>query len=165
MATKPKNQRSKGFLLHVLGELDPFRGSFSFQDFIFDSNLPFEAGSLRFTDILAKFTNVTVLEIQGKPQQLEQNIQKAEPPSNPPWIFNCKSKIEANPKNFSAIHPSGRTKFGALWYFLFHKAKEKSCTKPSWYISRKELHYAWTGVVQPKSLFFCGYPWRLKLKR
>ena len=80
MATKPKNQRSKGFLLHVLGELDLCRGSFSFQDFIFDSNLPFEAGSLRFTDILAKFTNVTVLEIQGKPQQLE----KAEPPSIPP---------------------------------------------------------------------------------
>ena len=159
MATKPKNQRSKGFLLHVLGELDPCRGSFSFQDFIFDSNLPFEAGSLRFTDILAKFTNVTVLEIQGKPQQLE----KAEPPSIPPWIFNCISKIEANPNIFSAIHPSGHIKFGALWYF--HKAKEKSCTKPSWYISRKELHYAWTGVVQPKSSFFCGYPCRLKLKR
>jgi len=83
MATKPKNQMRKGFLLHVLGELDPCRGSFTFQDFIFDCNLPFEAGGFRFTDILAKFTKVIVLRIPGKPE-LEQKIQKTEAPSTPP---------------------------------------------------------------------------------
>jgi len=83
MATKPKNQRSKGFRLHVLGELDPCRGSFTFQHFIFDGNLPFEAGGFRFTDILAKFTKVIVLRIQGKPQ-IEQKIQKTEAPGTPP---------------------------------------------------------------------------------
>lgn len=165
IATKPKNQRSKGLLLHVLGELDPCKGSFTLQVFIFDRNLPFEAKSLRFTDILVKFTNVTVLKIQDK-LQLEQNIQKTEPPSNPSWIFNSKVKLKQNPKFLSPINPSGSISLVLYALLTSNKTKEKSSTKPSWYISKKELQYEWSNQ---KVCFFVdireGWSWRDNKKK